>query len=333
MRLLDYAAKAVLLIAALASLAFSAQLRQTAMIELPGNAGFGEVAFANGFLVIAHDGDSSLDVLDPQKRRLVTQVFGMHEPRGIAVDDQGGKVYVANSGDSTVAVVSSSDWKLQDTIKLKDTPGALLLVPGGKLYVANDHSQSISVIDLQRANQVTTAGVGGSPEGMAFDPVRKVVLATLEDTHEIIAIDPSLRVAARYALIASMPTGVAVDAQARRIYVAVRSAVVAVDADTGKEVRRVAAPAGVNSLWLDPSAAILYTAGGGSVMRINVGNGRFETEHELLTKVRGHTLAYDSGRKLVFMPGGQEGHSKLLIVRSIDNIPATSVPRAQSLLR
>ena len=80
---------------------------------------------------------------------------------------------------------------------------------------------------------------------------------------------------------------------------------------------------------------VLYTAGGGSVMRIKAAGGTFNIEHELLTKVRGHSLAYDAGRKLVFIPGGEEGHSKLLVVRSIDGVPATpsAAPRAESLLR
>ena len=334
MRLLNQIPKFLFLTAVMAAFASAAQLRQTAVIELPGNPGFGEVALANGYVVVAHGGDNSLDVFDPQKRRVVTQVFGMHDPRGIAVDDQAGKVYVANSGDNTIAVVSSKDWKLADTIKLKDAPGTLQLAPGGKkLFVGNDHAQSVSVVELDRGNLITTVNVGGSAEGMAFDPVRNVLLATLEDTREVIAVDPSLRIVARYPLVASMPTGIAIDPQARRIYVAVRHAVMALDADTGKEVNRVAAPAGVNSLWLDPAAGVLYTAGGGSVMRIKAANGRFEVEQELPSRVRGQTLAYDPARKLAFIPGGQEGHAKLLIVRSIEAIPVTPPSPTQSSLR
>jgi DNA-binding beta-propeller fold protein YncE len=188
---------------------------------------------------------------------------------------------------------------------------------------------------LGQGNQITTVNVGGSPNDMVFDPTRSVAFVTLEDMHEVIAIDPSLHVVARYPLVASMPTGIVLDAQGRRLFVAVRDAVVELDADSGKELKRVAAPAGVNSLWFEPAAGVLYTAGGGSVMRINAAGGNFSVDHELLTKVRGHSLAYDAARKMIFIPGGQEGRSKLLIVRSIDVIPATptAAPRAESLLR
>jgi DNA-binding beta-propeller fold protein YncE len=334
MRVLKNISETLMVLASLTAFAFSAQLRQTAVVELPGNPGFGQVAFANGYIVIAHGSENSLDVFDPQKRRVVTQVFGMHGPAGIAVDDQNGRVYVANAGDNTIAVVSSKDWKTASTINLQESPGPLQLAPGGKkLFVGNNRAQSISAIELDRDNFISTTNVGGSPRAMVFDPVRNVLLATLEDTREVIALDPSLRIAARYPLIASMPTGIALDAQARRMYVAVRSAVVALDADTGKEVKRVAAPAGVNSLWWDAADGVLYTAGGGSVMRISASNGRFEVEQELPVKLRGHTLAYDSDRKLIFVPGGQEGHAKLLIVRSIENIPGAPAPPTQSSLR
>ncbi len=334
MRPLYQIAKSLLLIVALASLAFTAQLRQVAMIELPGNAGFGEVAFANGLLVIAHGGDNSIDVFDPQKRRVVTQVFGMHDPEGIAVDDANGKVYVANAGDNTIAVVSSKDWKLADTIKLKETPGALLVAPDGKkLFVGDKYAQSVSTIDLAQGNHVATVPVGGSPADMVFDPARNAALVTLEDTREIIALDPGLRVVARYPLVASMPTGIALDGHGRRIFVAVRNAVIELDADSGKELKRVAAPSGVNALWFDPASGMLYTAGGGSVMLINAANGRFDVQHELLVKVRGHSLAYDAKHRFLFVPGGEEGHSKLLLVRSIDNVATPAAPQTQTMLR
>lgn len=336
MRLLAQIAKLLSATAVLVCLCSAAQLRQVSIIELPGNAGFGDVAVANGYLVIAHDGDSSLDVFDPQKRRLVSQVHGMHDPQGIAVDDAAGKVYVANRADYSIAVVSSTDWKLADTIKLKESPDALLLAPGGKnLFVANQHAQAVSLLDLGQGTQIATVNVGGSPADMVFDSTRKVAFVTLEDTHEVIVLDPSLHIAARYPLIASMPTGIALDVQGRHLFVAVRDAVLELDADSGNEIKRVAAPAGVNSLWFDPAAGVLYTAGGGSVMRIKAAGGSFNTEHELLTKVRGHNLVYDAARKLVFIPGGEEGHSKLLIVRSIDNLSTTpaAAPRAESLLR
>ena len=52
----------------------------------------------------------------------------------------------------------------------------------------------------------------------------------------------------RFTLNASQPTGLVYDPQYHELYVAVRYAVLAISADTGAEIDRVAAPAGVDQL-------------------------------------------------------------------------------------
>ena len=73
----------------------AAQLRQIAILDVPGHPGFDAMAFAGPNLVIAHAGAGTVDIFDPAKRRLIAQVKGMADPHGIAVDEQGGRVFVA----------------------------------------------------------------------------------------------------------------------------------------------------------------------------------------------------------------------------------------------
>src|SRR3954454_18217002 len=75
-----------------AGLAASAQLKQIAIIDLPGRPGFDAVAFANGHLVIAHAAAGTVDIFSQQRRRLVAQVTNLARPTGIAVDEPAGKV-------------------------------------------------------------------------------------------------------------------------------------------------------------------------------------------------------------------------------------------------
>src|SRR5437868_3764145 len=131
-----------LLLLTLLAAASSVQLRQLAMIELPGRPGFDAVAFAGKCVVIAHSGANTLDVFDPTKRRVIAQVTGMADPRGLAVDAENSRIYVANSGNSTISVVSSSDWKTESTIPLQFPPEALLFVPQRKmLYAAHPQAE------------------------------------------------------------------------------------------------------------------------------------------------------------------------------------------------
>src|SRR5581483_819934 len=116
--------------------ASAAQLHQVAIIDIPGRPGFDSAAFANGMLVIAHRGANTLDVFDPARRRMSNQIPDMADPRGIAVDEASGRVYVANADSNSIAVISSTKWEVENTIALQFSPESLLLT-GGRLFVAD----------------------------------------------------------------------------------------------------------------------------------------------------------------------------------------------------
>ncbi|MFB3918050.1 MAG: YncE family protein [Terriglobales bacterium] len=317
---------------------WGSQLRQVAIIDLPGRPGFDQLAFANGMLVIAHQDADTLDVFSPAKRRIVARVQGMSDPHGLAVDARTGKIYVANTGANNIAVVSTKDWKLERTIALAVEPFALTLGPDGKrLFIANWRGQSISAVEVgsdstnsAAESGAVTVNLGGSPQQMVYDPARNVLFVAVQDRNEIVVLDPDLRVSQRYKLAASQPTGMALDSGARRLYVAVRSAVLALNADDGRELGRVAAPPGADSLWLDGASGTLYVgSGGGYINLIRTAGGSFVAQDEIRTNVRGHSLAFDPGRSLIYMPGGREGKSKLLILRHVPESPENSASAPQ----
>jgi ABC-type uncharacterized transport system permease subunit len=118
------------------------------------------------------------------------------------------------------------------------------------------------------------------------------------------------------------------DPQYKELYVSVRFAVLAISADTGTEIDRVPAPAGVDALWLDPQSRTLYAASNGSLLMMQA-KGRLTAADEIATDVKGHTVAYDAAKRLVLLPGGREGKSKVLILRPM-NAGDTADMRAQA---
>ncbi|MGI9102369.1 MAG: YncE family protein [Terriglobales bacterium] len=306
-----------------------ALVRRVAMVEIPGNPGFNGVVFTNGCLVMAHPGASSVDVFNVVKRRVVATLKDMKGASGVAADDKGGRVYVANSDSHEIAVISTKDWKIERRIPLKTSPDALLLVPElGKLYASNWRDQSISIVDLNQGSVADTVVIGGRPEYLVFDPATRQIFTTLEDLRQVAVLDPSLKIVKRFPLVASEPTGLALDAKSRRLYVAVRSAVLALDADSGQELRRVAAPSGIDMLWLDEAGGKLYGAAvGGTIAVFDAAGGKFAADREYNTEVHGHTLAYDPAKKMIFLPGGRDGRSKLLMLRRLDPNEVLSNPQ------
>lgn len=302
-------------------------MRRVAMVEIPGRPGFDGVALAGGDLLMMHPAANTVDVFNVTKRRVTAQIKDMNGASGIAVDQKAGKVYVANTAGNDIAVISTKDWSVEKRIPLKASPDALLFVPElNLLMTSNWRDQSVSEIDLTNGTVGNTAVVDGRPEYLAFDPNSKQIFVSLEDQNAIAVLDPSLKLAKRINLVASQPTGMAIDSKTRRLYVAVRYAVLSLDIDSGQELNRVAAPAGVDALWFEPSQGKLYAAAGGSVLVMNT-KGRLEVEREWLSDVKGHTVAFDAQKNMLYLPGGRDGRSKLLMLRSMDKNAAEAASK------
>jgi DNA-binding beta-propeller fold protein YncE len=300
------------------------------MIDLPGDPGFNQVAIANGQVVISRPATNTVEIFSPAKRRMVARISQINDPRGIAVDDKEFRVYIALGGSSRIASINSRDWQVEKLIPVSHRPEKLLWVAETRtLYAASSLDRTLSIVN-PAGRETSTIELDGIPEDLAYDPVRHVVLVTLQDLSQVAATDRSGQISGRFKLAASEPTGMAFDNARRRLYVAVRYAVVALNADTGEEVARIPAPGGTSTLALDAASNMLYAASGdGSVLAIDLSKNT--VDHELPTDVKGYGLAFDPARKMLFMPGGREGRSKMVVLTPISlNESAPQIKTAQT---
>jgi DNA-binding beta-propeller fold protein YncE len=291
-----------------------AKLRQVALIDLPGSPGFSQVTMANGQVVITRPGTNTIEIFSPVKRRVVARISQISDPRGIAVDDASGMMYVALAGNSSIAVIDTRNWSEEKVIPVEHRPEKLLWVPQTKtLYATSTLDRCLSTIDLRIGAESSVLELDALPQDMLYDISRKVLLLSLQDVSQIAAIDSSNKIVGRYKVVASEPTGLALDEQRRQLYVAVRYAVLVLNADTGAELSRIPAPGGTDALVLDPGGNLLYAAAGdGSVLAIDLNKNT--VDHELPTDVKGFSIAYDPAHKMLFLPGGREGRSKMVIL-------------------
>lgn len=313
------------------NLAAAQKLRQIAILDLPGRPGFDSVVFANGKLVIAHHGANQVEVFDPQRRRLAAEVTGIQDPRGMSADVQGNRVYIATA--TGIAVLNTKDWKVENILPTKNPPENILFVPQtNTIFTTSPAEHMVSAISADHGSEVASFDVQGRPEQMAWDPQNGELYVTVQDRAEILALNPQNAqnpVARHGKLSASQPTGILLDAASRRLYVAVRYAVLQLDADSFNEISRVPGAAGTDGLWLDGPGNTLYaTAADGTVNIISVSPGKITSQNEYRADVRGHAFAYDSENKLIFMPGGREGRSKLVILKQVGGASAAPVKAA-----
>lgn len=301
-------------------------LSTVAMIDLPGRPGFDAIAFANNLIVVSHTDANSIDIFDPQRRRMVAQITNVAQPRGIAVDAKNKRFYVATAK-SVIDVVSSEDWQVKDSFNVEGSPDVLALSEDGlRLYIGDQTGATISAVDTSLRKQIAQTQLPGRPEAIALGG--NGIFVSVQDAALIAVLDPQLQVTAQFKLQASQPAGLVYDAPAHRLYVAVRAAVLAINPDNGTEVGRATAPRGVESLAFDPSSHTLFAAGGGAVASFNTA-GNLTALDELPADVKGHTLVYDAGRRLLFLPGGREGRSKMLIVKDLSGAPSQEPAEAK----
>ncbi|TMC76946.1 MAG: YncE family protein [Chloroflexi bacterium] len=100
-----------------------------------------------------------------------------HQPFGVAIDPTDGRVYVANSGGSTVSVVQPASGAVSSVV-VGSQPGLLALEPvSRRLYVSNSGDQTLSVVNLTTmAVSATVFGAGGL--GVAVNPaVNRIYVA------------------------------------------------------------------------------------------------------------------------------------------------------------
>jgi len=303
------------LILSCALAAWAAKLRQVAMVDLPGAPGFNQVAIANGQVVISRPATNTIEIFSPVKRRVIARISQIKDPRGIAVDDEASRVYVALAGSNSIAVINSHNWQTEKLVPVEHRPEKLLWVQQTKtLYVSSVLDRTVSLVDPLVGRELKVIELNALPQDMVYDPARQQLMVTLQDLSEVAGIDRSNQIVSRFKLTASEPTGLALDQEQRRLYVAVRYAVLALNADTGEELARIPAPGGTSTLILDAEHNLLYAAGGdGSVLAIDL--NRNVVDHELPTDVKGYSIAFDPNRKMLFMPGGREGRSKMVILR------------------
>lgn len=308
------------LVAMLFTAASAAQLRQVAMIEIPGPPGFGALAFAGKYLLISHTAANTLDIFDPARRRVIATIKGLSAPRGIAVDEEQGRIYIANSGSNNVAMINTRTWKIDKTFQVTAPPDSLLLVPQRqRLYAGSWHQRSLSTVDLD-SGQVESIALNGIPQSLAYDRAQDLLFASLQGDAAVVGLNRQNQVARKFGVNAPEPTGLAMDPQSSKLYVAVRGAVLVLDPQNGTEIARVPSPVSTDTLWYDADTHSIYAAAeDGSVNMIRADGGHYASEDELKTQVKGHTLAFDPGRSYVYMPGGREGRSKLVILRRVEN--------------
>lgn len=122
---------------------------------------------------VTNYGSNTLTVFDKQNLEVLGVIATGAGPRGVVMDQQRHRAYVALSGEDAVQVLDVSLSEELNRIRLKpqDAPQELALTPDGRtLLSVNSGSDTVSFIDPLSTLETARVKVGAKPDSILLDP-------------------------------------------------------------------------------------------------------------------------------------------------------------------
>ena len=219
---------------------------------------------------------------------------------GVVVDPATHLAFVTHSEANTVDVFDPNTMRRVNQIPVAPDPDAVVYDPLAKLvYAASSSGEAGTLIDPATQKAVGVVPLGGEPEFAAFDPGTGLLFQNLADANAVVAIDPAKRlVIRRWPLIGcAFPTGMAVDAADRKLFIACGKSSKLVVFDLGQHRIVSSAPVGFgpDSVAYDPILRRIYITG--LVGRLTVVSQDSPDAYRVVDSIslhfNAHTLAID----------------------------------------
>jgi YVTN family beta-propeller protein len=190
--------------------------------------------------------------------------------------------------------------RLLRRISVAEGPGAIIYDPYDKLmYVTNGDAKVATLIDPVNSTNVAVVPLGGEPEFAVLDPQTNLIYQNLKGNNTVAAVDVARHsVVQRWPLPGcDMPTGAAIDAADRRLFVvcAKTARLLALDLVTHQVVASLPIGGLPDSVAYDPELHRIYTTGLAGIMSVVQQDA--PNTYRLLDTVHlhygAHTLAID----------------------------------------
>ena len=248
-----------------------------------------------------------VQVWSASTQQIVGEISPTDGVHGIALAPRLGRGFTSNGKSNTVTVFDLASLKVLASVPVPGVnPDAILYEPVfNRVYAFNGRSRDAVIIDASSLKVIANIPLGGKPEFGVSDASGRVFV-NIEDTAEIVAIDPaSQRVAARWPLApCEEPTGLAIDAQHLRLFATCANKRMAVvDANTGVLLAQVPIDAGPDAAAFDPGIGAVWSSNGAGTLTMvrPDANGRYEAAATVATSPRARTLAIDAATHRVYL--------------------------------
>ncbi len=278
-----------------------------------------------GRAYVSNEDGQSVTVIDTETAEAIATVPVGKRPRGLKLNRDGSRLYVAVSGlpkcppdipdddcaklerdlrADGIAVIDTASLKVLDLLKAGSDPEQFDLSADGKLlFVANEDTAQTSVLDVDSGAIKAQIPVGREPEGVSVSPNGRWVLVTNESDNAVSVIDARTFKVLRSVPVGHRPRDAAFTPDSRTAYVSGEfdASLYRMSVPDGApverllELRKEARPMAV---VLDPAQGRLYmsTGRGGTVAVVALAGPKLVTEIPVGTRPWGIALSADGQR-------------------------------------
>ena len=294
------------LIAALFFFQTGAGYKLETRYPVPGNGGFDYVTIDSAARRLYLSHGMQVDVIDPDTGKLIGTIADTPGVHGVALAPEFKHGFTSNGRENKVSMFDPTTLQLINKIDVGKGPDGIYYDPGTKRVFTNNHgSHDITAIDARTGQIAGTVKVEGDGESAVV--ADGVIYLNLEDTNEVVVIDPkSLEVKKRFPIgVAKTPTGLAYDAKTKRLFIGCRNEpkMVVMDAVSGKVITSFAIGRGVDYAAFDDQAKLVFFSCGEGVLSVfhEKSADDYEDSGPVKTQPGARTMAFDPKTKKIFL--------------------------------
>ena len=273
---------------------------------VPGNGGWDYVTIDSDARRLYLSHGTQVDVIDPDNGKLIGTIGDTPGIHGVALAPEFKHGFTSNGRENKVSMFDPTTLQLINKIDVGKGPDGIYYDPATKRVFTNNHgSHDITAIDAKTGQVVGTVKVDGDGESAVV--ADGVIYLNLEDTNEVVVFDPkTLTVKNRFPIgVAKGPTGLAYDAQTKRLFIGCRNEpkMVVMDATSGKVITSFPIGRGVDYAAFDPKAKLVFFSCGEGVLDIfhEKSADAYEDAGPVKTQTGARTMAFDAKTQKIFL--------------------------------
>jgi YVTN family beta-propeller protein len=200
--------------------------------------------------VVLNSGDGTVSLVDKVQKKEISRTYVGKEPHHLIVTPDGSELIVANAASNDLVMLDPKTGAVKRRVSNISDPYQLAYSPDNRWFVSV--SLRLDRVDIYSANDlklVKRIPLGKTPSHVAFDAKSQFAFVTLQESHEIAAIDLKTFAVAWKVAVGKQPAGIMVTPDDKHVLVGVMGEdyIAVVDWRERKLVRKVTTGKGAHN--------------------------------------------------------------------------------------